>query len=740
MRQRQRLFVSLMAILTAVPLIALGVVSPANADPIPPTNWASASLSSLPRASHVLTGVDGSAAVGCAVNSNATTLDFKSFSATGTVLQSKSHAAPYSEFCSWRSALGKDGTIFTYASTNNGYVHLMQAWKDNGLVWEYTLPCGAYGTPQAAAVGPNGNLYVMVVNGGGSCSSRQLIGLTPTAQSGTTTPAVVLNVSVSSGGYVFPNGMAVYDGGLVLSRDGSVQYVDADGTVHSPISTPSAFSMYGGADQWFDATTDGRVFVATKADPNSVVGCQWPGSAAGTITAIEPSGNGWTSNLDQCSYVREIKPTYTGGVVLRMDYQPETGGALVNKVVAFDASGDQLWEVTYSNSGLDTASSAMGIAVDLNGNVAVQHHAMVGKYINGSYYRFPEIRFTLLSGNTGEALPGSSFTLRGDNTTTNGPSYMWANAGAVSIAKSTAYVVAYECTTWPNCDSTTTKLYPFTVAGLEMDYPRGAILRHNEPWKNYVALGDSFSSGEGVEPFISPSDTNGCHRSEKAYAKLLDDNPASRLNLSAFVACSGATTGDVTNGRNGEPSQLEALNSDVDVVTITIGGNDIGFEQFATACVVPGDDCSGTIYNDTLAAIANELPASLSNLYSSIRTQLGTSSPRILVIGYPLMIPDPDLSINWPNCAYLSYDEKSAARTVITQLNQVIAEAVAEAGSPFEYVDPNYSGSPFEGHTLCTDDNYFNGVNWPGNKEYSFHPNARGQDGYRRLVVTYLSS
>ena len=117
----------------------------------------------------------------------------------------------------------------------------------------------------------------------------------------------------------------------------------------------------------------------------------------------------------------------------------------------------------------------------------------------------------------------------------------------------------------------------------------------NSASSEYVALGDSYSSGEGLQPsaatYISPSNNDGCHRSATAYPVLV----AASLNVNlgqfetfgsgGFVACSGATSNDLLKGEDGEAPQLSALSSETKWVTVTDGGDDLHFSNVLIACL-----------------------------------------------------------------------------------------------------------------------------------------------------------
>lgn len=125
----------------------------------------------------------------------------------------------------------------------------------------------------------------------------------------------------------------------------------------------------------------------------------------------------------------------------------------------------------------------------------------------------------------------------------------------------------------------------------------------------YVALGDSYSSGEGLQPsvtaYIPPSNVDGCHRSVTAYPVLV----ATRLKLDlgqfesygsgGFVACSGATSEGLLKGEDGEPSQLSALSPETRWVTVTVGGDDLHYSDVLIACL--GVRASAVIGGVTMA-------------------------------------------------------------------------------------------------------------------------------------------
>lgn len=256
------------------------------------------------------------------------------------------------------------------------------------------------------------------------------------------------------------------------------------------------------------------------------------------------------------------------------------------------------------------------------------------------------------------------------------------------------------------------------------------------PASKYIAMGDSFSSGEGNPLFEEGSDTNtdSCHRSPKAYPRLLEFDSSLNLGRTSFVACSGATTSEVFGGQNGEPPQIDALSADTQTVTITIGGNDVGFASYAQACTLASCGPNTFSYNNIIASISNQnFTTNLISTYESIISDAPNAD--IYVIGYPYL--------SNPSSSYCGLVDLSGAYSVQSQLNSVIAAAVGDAAANYptirlHYVDPNSVLSPFANRYLCNGGSEdFNGIDTQ-HPNYSFHPNQEGHEDFASVIKNAL--
>ncbi|MFJ4964793.1 Lipase 1 precursor [Streptomyces sp. ADI96-02] len=221
----------------------------------------------------------------------------------------------------------------------------------------------------------------------------------------------------------------------------------------------------------------------------------------------------------------------------------------------------------------------------------------------------------------------------------------------------------------------------------------------------YVALGDSYSSGVGAGDYLP--DSGDCRRSPNAYPQLwaAANSPASF----AFVACSGATTSSVAG------SQLGALSASTELVSVTAGGNDVGFADVMQDCVLAGEATCVSSVDAAVAQMNDTLPAGLDALYDGIRA--GAPSARVVVLGYPRFY-----QLSGSCVAGLTETERSAINNASDVLNGVIAKRAADAGFTFSSVVDEFTG-----HELCSGDAWLHSVTVPVYNSY--HPKAAGQSG-----------
>ncbi|EFL38455.1 MULTISPECIES: SGNH/GDSL hydrolase family protein [Streptomyces] len=224
---------------------------------------------------------------------------------------------------------------------------------------------------------------------------------------------------------------------------------------------------------------------------------------------------------------------------------------------------------------------------------------------------------------------------------------------------------------------------------------------------NYVALGDSYSSGVGAGSYTSES--GACQRSTKAYPQLWAS--ANAPSSFKFVACSGATTSSVSSG------QLGSLSSATTLVSVTAGGNDVGFADVMQTCVLQSEATCVSRVNTAVSQIQNYLPGKLDSLYSGIRSR--SPQAHVVVLGYPRFY-----KLSGTCIAGLTETERGAINDASNVLNGVLAKRAANAGFTFSSVVDEFTG-----HELCSGDAWLHSVTIPVSNSY--HPKAVGQSsGY----------
>jgi len=231
---------------------------------------------------------------------------------------------------------------------------------------------------------------------------------------------------------------------------------------------------------------------------------------------------------------------------------------------------------------------------------------------------------------------------------------------------------------------------------------------------NYVALGDSYSSGVGTKSFYETT----CKRSEYAYPRLIArDRAGTSLT---FKACSGATTSSVTS------EQLGALSSTTNIVTITVGGNDAGFGPIVSSCALPWPWSCEAELTEAERFVTTTLPGRLGTLYAAIRSRAPNAT--VIVLDYPRLFMGVDCNAG----TFFSTTEMTRMNHIADLIKSVTQERAVAAGATFKDAIP-----PFVGHAICSESEWLNGLSDP--VEESFHPNRTGhRSGYEPLVRSVI--
>jgi lysophospholipase L1-like esterase len=293
---------------------------------------------------------------------------------------------------------------------------------------------------------------------------------------------------------------------------------------------------------------------------------------------------------------------------------------------------------------------------------------------------------------------------------------------------------------------------------------------------NYAALGDSYSSGEGTADFPwSASQGTQCDTGPEAWPVQLanlqtNSDPDSPLTISpeTLIACQGETTSELNQAVNNESaSEIDQLTTYVtkhdspDLVTFTIGGNDLGFSDILKWCYLGGTEtCLHEIssLNEKVSTDAFPLIFTLARAYAAVANAAGPSA-QVVVVGYPDLFPQPGglgtaLSVTY-NCLWLrdtTFPLLGLSTLVSPYVNRLLGNienaqaelnedmSIAAGIAGVQFVPIPYSEY---GHELCTSDPWINPLN-PlhsgiiNNNRNSGHPNVPGSAAIASAVSSSI--
>jgi GDSL-like Lipase/Acylhydrolase family len=248
---------------------------------------------------------------------------------------------------------------------------------------------------------------------------------------------------------------------------------------------------------------------------------------------------------------------------------------------------------------------------------------------------------------------------------------------------------------------------------------------------NYVALGDSYAAGPIIPNQIAPL---GCLKSDHNYAHLAA--PTIGLSL-RDPSCSGATTVDMTNPQETElgtnPPQFNSLDAETTRVSLTIGGNDIGFSEIALSCVTLNpfstpckdkyDSGGKDQIAERIAATAPKVAAVLQGIHAR------SPAAKVFVVNYAAIFPETGFGC-WPQMP-MGFGDVPYLRSKEKELNAMLATQAAANGATL--VDW-YKASI--GHDACKGSS----TRWvepvvPSNPAAPVHPNLAGMTGAAGILA-----
>ncbi|WP_431280291.1 SGNH/GDSL hydrolase family protein [Leifsonia poae] len=224
----------------------------------------------------------------------------------------------------------------------------------------------------------------------------------------------------------------------------------------------------------------------------------------------------------------------------------------------------------------------------------------------------------------------------------------------------------------------------------------------------YVALGDSFAAGMG-----GGGEQGRCVMSDNSYPDVF--SAVAGVDLITNAACSGATTADLLK------RQLFPLDANTDLVTLSIGGNDLGVAAIASDCAAGKSvPCRNGI--SSALSLLNLLPNRLDQVYTAVAK--AAPNARIVVTGYATLYDASDPSSK-------DFGIAAAINAATIGLNEVIKDAIDRQrakGVPITYV-----GVDFDGHGIGSAKPWVNTAGYT-----AFHPTATGYREYSTELVRLL--
>ncbi|MFC4517524.1 SGNH/GDSL hydrolase family protein [Streptomyces ehimensis] len=256
----------------------------------------------------------------------------------------------------------------------------------------------------------------------------------------------------------------------------------------------------------------------------------------------------------------------------------------------------------------------------------------------------------------------------------------------------------------------------------------------------YVALGDSFTSGPSIPRQVNAR----CGRSDANYPSIVREELgiADRTSFTD-ASCGGATTDHMWNrqGATGNDPQLDAISRDTSLVTLGIGGNDIGFGEIIGRCIhplgpvesIPRDNPCQRYFTrngvDELDKRVNETAPKVAAVLKAVHER--APHARVAVVGYPALLGD-DIE-GCRKSVRIADGDIPYLRGTLRRLNAMLRKQATDRGDL--YVNTNATTAD---HDACQpfEERFVEGLYpRPSRPAVAFHPNAGGERAMAEAVV-----
>nr|WP_221308366.1 SGNH/GDSL hydrolase family protein [Nocardiopsis mwathae] len=268
-------------------------------------------------------------------------------------------------------------------------------------------------------------------------------------------------------------------------------------------------------------------------------------------------------------------------------------------------------------------------------------------------------------------------------------------------------------------------------------------------WGHYVALGDSYSSGDGAGDYLpGTARSGGCWRSANAYPQRLT-NAYDFAGELGFVACSSQKGTAMLEEIGSTGSQLDQVTPHTSLITLGIGGNDLGFTPVLRTCMVrlplvEADACTGQ--EEDIEKRMERFESTFDDLLAELRDR--APDARVVVLGYPRLFAEKPEGMYYT----LTVGDQKWLNSTIKRFNLRLENAVNRADA--EIYDEGQVGSVefvdlytvFRGHEVDADEPWLNGVLLRDLSDgirvdrSTFHPNAAGQAAFSDRVAQRVTS